>query len=98
MALTGHTITVELLGDVPELKDAPIPGPAYVIVERRDGRFIRDHDADIRSRRNCILIWDKARYLAVRLAAVSGEHENLWFVGSWPRRCDVRCSGEHEPR
>jgi hypothetical protein len=91
MPLTGHTLTVERIVDVPELAGTRIyaeairntfSGPRYVIVERRDGAFICDHGSDTSLRWQAYThIWDNARHLAEQLSGRVGEHEDLRYVG-----------------
>ncbi|MGW4406550.1 hypothetical protein ACWEJ6_21150 [Nonomuraea sp. NPDC004702] len=89
--LTGHTLTVERILDVPELDGSLLreqaetntfSGPVWVFVERRDGEFVRHHGTNDRRDLNpSNHMWDNARYLAERLSWRVGEHENLRYVG-----------------
>ncbi|GAA2861341.1 hypothetical protein [Nonomuraea rubra] len=89
--LTGHTLTVERIMDLPELEGARLreraetntfSGPVWVFVERRDGVFVADHGTNDRRDLNPNNhIWDNARYLADRLSGRVGEFEDLRYVG-----------------
>ncbi len=91
MTLTGHTITVERIADVPELHGTPLhveaqntfAGPTTAIIERRDGQFVRHHGGDTSTWRQSpgSHIFDAARDLADRLSSRRGEHEDLRYVG-----------------
>lgn len=87
-----HTLTVERILDVPELEGTPLrteaerntfSGPIRVIVERRDGAFVRHHGSDTDPNRQSPYghIWDSARHLAERLSGRIGEYEDLRYVG-----------------
>lgn len=90
-ALTGHTLTVERILDVPELEGSRLreiaerndfSGPVWLFVERRDGVFVRHHGTnDHRDLNPSNHVWDNARFLAERLSWRVGEHENLRYVG-----------------
>jgi hypothetical protein len=89
--LTGHTLTVERIVDVPELEGSRLceiaerndfSGPVWLFVERRDGVFVRHHGTnDHRDLNPANHVWDNARFLAERLSWRVGEHENLRYVG-----------------
>lgn len=86
-SLTGHTLTVERIIDVPELSTSPIssdPLAQHVIVERRDGAYLRHHGTDMTRwwwQGPTCHIWDAARNLANLLSQRRGEHEDLRYVG-----------------
>jgi hypothetical protein len=92
-ALTGHTLTVERIVDVPELEGTRIrreaetntfSGPTWVIVERRDGQFIADHATDTSRppfQSPYLHMWDAARDLADMLSWRKGTFEDLRYVG-----------------
>lgn len=90
-SLTGHTLTIERILDVPELEGTRLreqaeintfSGPIHVIVERRDGVFISDHCSDqCRDRPHYTPFWDYARHVAERLSGRAGEYEDLRYVG-----------------
>ena len=89
--LTGHTLTVERILDVPELVGTRLreraetntfSGPVHAFVERRDGVFVCDHGSiDRRDLNPHNHMWDNARFLAESLSWRVGEHENLRYVG-----------------
>lgn len=89
--LTGHTLTVERIIDVPEMEGTRLreraeantfDAPVWVFVERRDGTFVCDHGTNDRRDLNpSNHMWDNARYLTERMAGHVGEHENLRYVG-----------------
>ncbi|TMS00143.1 hypothetical protein [Nonomuraea basaltis] len=90
-SLTGHTLTVERILDVPELEGTRLreraesntfDAPVWVFVERRDGAFVCDHGTNDRRDLNPNNhVWDNARFLAERLSGRAGEHEDLRYVG-----------------
>lgn len=90
-ALTGHTLTVEQIVDVPELERTHLrelarntfSGPVYVIVERRDGVFVADHGSDHHWWRENPGgdVWDSARWQAEWLSCSVGPYEDLRYVG-----------------
>lgn len=91
--LTGHTLTVERILDVPELEGTRIryeaetntfSGPTWVIVERRDGQFIDDLATDTSRppfQSPYSHMWDAARDLADMLSGRKGKNEDLRYVG-----------------
>lgn len=94
--LTGRTITIEEIGQVPELDRAPRGGDYdWRIIERRDGVFVRAHpNGPLHNP-----MWDNARHIADRLDAryvgpgreetlPAGEIREGWHVqlGSYPRQ------------
>lgn len=89
--LTGHTLTVERIVDVPELEGTRIryeaetntfSGPVYALVERRSGVFVTDHGSDLsRNRPYHTPLWDYARHVAERLSGRVGQYEDLRYVG-----------------
>lgn len=95
MTKTTITITVEPIGDVPELASVRrrVDDHDLHIVERRDGKFVRRH-GDPRAN----TIWDDARHIAERIEAryvgpgrakirSAREIRAGWYVlvGSFPR-------------
>lgn len=67
---TGRTITIEEIGNVPELAHVQRLVNDYdlKVIERLDGEFVRNH-GDMSHLRNSNHIWDNARHLADRIDA-----------------------------
>ena len=89
--LTGHTLTVERIVDVPELVGSVLHtqattnafgGPIFAFIERREGVFVACHGTN--AQRHDLHPyndhWTNCRLLAENMAGLAGTYEDLRYV------------------